>query len=514
MPTVELIPSASTVLDLGVGPSPLRRLTKRQYENVVRDALGADVPLAESLPDDVAIGGFEGPAGARPNELLVARAQRAAQAAAAFLVSDHARLARVLGCESWTTAEERTGCLERLMAGTASRLVRRPLTVEERQRLLTRAAGWMQELDFEAAVQLTLEALLQSPAMLYRPEPGPSLDAFALASRLSFLLWDSGPDDALFDAAKNGQLVSRAQVRSQAERMVRDPKVTRGMWNFHRQWLGLERLLLDEHAQRTPDVDPAWTPQTQRAAFEESRRFVEWVMETRGTLGALLTNRTALLDAEAARLYRVSSFTPGTPVELDPAERSGILTRVAFLAATSHRGATSPPIRGSATMLRMRCTQVPPPPPGVDTSIPRPDGGARTTRQLVEARTSAPTCIACHHSLNALGFGFEHYDAAGQFRAQEAGVAVDSSFTLEGGELDGTYPSVLELGPRLAASREVQTCTTSMWVHYALGRAPVDAEQGWLDLVTQRFIASNGDVRALLVDLASSPSFLFLGEAP
>lgn len=513
--TLDSFPAPALATSPSAGPAPLRRVTRRQYENVLADVFGFVVPGRESLPEDAVIGGFEGVAEAQtPSELFVSRAQRSAEQLAAFVVADRARLARVLGCERWSSEADQRSCTEALINGPGRRLYRRPLSSAEAVRVRDDVTRWTTAVDFEGAVQLTLERLLQSPEVLYRPEP--AADGFALASRLSFLLWESAPDDELLNEAAAGRLATPEQVRAQARRMLSDVKARRAMWNFHRQWLGLERLMLDEHTVRTPEVDAAWTAASQQAALAETQAFVEHVMAEEGTLAALLTSRRAWLDAESARLYGVTTLQPGQETVLDGDQRSGVLTRVAFLASTSHRGATSPPIRGNALSLKLLCRQPTPPPPGVDTTPPaKPTTGARTTRQLYVERTSPPTCAGCHFSLNALGFGFEHYDAAGKFRATEDGLPVDATMTASVGDVEGPLDGALELSARLARSRDVQTCATQMWIRHALGRAPVEAERPWMDALTTRFVASDGDVKGLLLDLVSSPTFLAVPpEAP
>lgn len=508
-------PAPTLVANASAGPSPLRRLTRRQYENVSADVFGFVVPGREVLPDDAIIGGFEGAAEAQtPSELLISRAQRSAEQLATYVVADRARLARVLGCEQWSSDAEQRVCTEALINGLARRLSRRPLSLEEAARLREDVTRWTAAVDFEGAMQLVLERLLQSPAVLYRPET--SADGYALASRLSFLLWESAPDEALLTEAAAGRLSTREQVRAQATRMLNDVKARRAMWNFHRQWLGLERLMLDEHTVRTPEVDAAWTEASQQAALAETQAFVEHVMAEEGTLAALLTSRRAWLDAESARLYGVTTFQPGQGTVLDGAQRAGVLTRVAFLASTSHRGATSPPIRGNALGLKLLCRQPTPPPPGIDTTPPaKPPTGARTTRQLYVERTAQQPCAGCHFSLNALGFGFEHYDAAGKFRAMEDGLPIDATMTASVGDVEGPLDGALELSARLAQSKDVQGCATQMWLRHALGRAPVEAERPWMEAMTARFVASEGDVKGLLLDVVSSPTFLSLpAEAP
>lgn len=491
-----------------VGPAPLRRLTNAQYLNALDDLFGRDRPTIQELPADPVVGGFDNAAEAQsPSDLRIARFAEAAQKLAQFVVTDPARLATVLGCPRWNTAELQTACLESFLATTARRVQRRALTDEELDHARTRFAQWQEQVDFEGAVQLSLEAMLQSPQFLYRPESQADFGGWALASRLSLLLWDSVPDAALLDAAERGELSTVEQVRAQAERLMADPKAGRVMWNFHRQWLALERLLLDEHLARTPEVDAQWTAATRASALEETRRFIEHTMLEEGTVSALLTSRRAWLDAETARLYDVPApSTPWSPVLLDAEHRAGVLTRVAFLAGTSHRSATSPPIRGNSINLKLLCHQPTPPPPGVNATPPTP-GPTATNRMVFEQRTSPSGCAGCHRTLNGLGFGFEHYTAAGRWQNVDQGLPVDATGELVGTDVDGPFDGAVQLSATLATSREVHHCATQMWVRYALGRAPVDGEQPWVEALANRFVDGGGDVKALLLDLVTSATF-------
>jgi hypothetical protein len=333
-----------------------------------------------------------------------------------------------------------------------------------------------------------------------------------MASRLSFLLWESVPDEPHHEAAAHHQLRSEAQIPRQAERMLDDPRARRLLWDFHRQWLGLDRILGDEHQARSPQIDPGWSASTPRAALEESQRFVEHVAVDDGTLRGLLTSRRAWVNAEMARIYGVTA--PADPVawrevELPATERAGLLTRAAFLAGMSHPGGTSPPIRGNAIQLRLLCRLAVSPPPGADLSMPvaDPAGGPMTNRMLFEDRTAAPTCQACHHALNGIGFGFEHYNAAGVFQSSEQGLPIDATGLLDGTDVDANFDGALELSSALSDSELVERCATQQWLRYALGRAPVHAETSLVDALAAQFHDSGGDFRTLILEIATAPTF-------
>jgi hypothetical protein len=331
-----------------------------------------------------------------------------------------------------------------------------------------------------------------------------------MASRLSYLLWESGPDDALLDAASRDALSTESQVRAQAERMLADARAQRVLWDFPRQWLGLDKILTSESASRTAAVDPLWTATTQASAWTETRLFVVNTLAGGGKLGDLLTARTAWIDGEMARVYGVAPpATAWTDVSLPASERAGLLTRVAFLASTSHPGATSPPVRGNAIQLQLLCELPVSPPPGADLSQPRTaqGQGPQTNRMLFEARTQPAACQTCHRSLNGLGFGLEGYDAAGHHQTTDNGLPVDDDGVIYGTDVDGKFQGGVALSAALAKSKVVHRCATERLVRYALGRAPADAEQSQVDAFSTSFLASGGDVRALLVSIAGSLTF-------
>ncbi len=513
-----------------IGASPLRRLSNVEYLNTLADLFPEQKLELPALPGDVPVAGFENAAEAQQaSDVRVARYETIANQYAEALTSRLGDTGTLVGCLDWSTDALAAQCADGFLARIGRRVFRRPLTEAERGRLSTRFLAWRSAIDFTGAVQLTLSAMLQSPQFLYRAEPVPRgaavgsvvpVEPFALASRLSFFLWESTPDDALLDAAERGALRTDGQVRAQVDRMLQDPRARRTAWGFHRQWLGLDRILQDEHTQRTAAVDPAWTAATQASAAKESQLFVENVLAGGGTLRDLLTSRRAWIDPEMARVYGVGAPSQAgawTETELPAGERAGLLTRAAFLAGLSHRGATSPPVRGNGIQLRMLCQLPVSPPPGVDLSQPTaaPSDGPKTNRMLFEDRTRPAACQGCHAGLNGFGFGFEAYDAAGHFHTTESGLSIDARGAVLGTDVDGPFDGALALSAALAGSAVVHRCATERLLRYALGRAPEAAEQPAIDALAKSFIASGGDVRALLLAVATSPSFrLQRAEAP
>ncbi len=509
-----------------IGPSPLRRLSDNEYLNALHDLFPAVsqavAPSLPALPPDVPVAGFDNAAEAQePSDVLIARYEAIANLYGAAATVDTASVSALVGCSDWSTAPLATSCAAQFVDQMGGRLFRRPLDAGEHERFVTRFQAWQAAVDFPGAVELTLSAMLQSPQFLYRPEPRPKnatpetavpASPYAMASRLSFFLWESVPDDTLLQAAGRGELATDAQVLAQATRMLADDRALRVLWSFPRQWLGLDQILLDEDTARTAEVDPLWTTQTQASAFTETQLFVQNILTQGGTFRDLLTSPRAWVDGEMARVYGLPAPqdpTAWTEVTLPAAERAGLLTRVSFLASNSHRGATSPPVRGNAIQLRLLCELPISPPAGVNTSQPTapPGSGPETNRMLFEQRTAPTFCQTCHAGLNGFGFGFEEYNAAGHYQTTDDTLPVDATGTITGTDVDGPFDGAIELSQRLSKSQVVHECATQELVRYALGRAPVDAEGPSVAALAKSFMASSGDLRALLLDVVMTPSF-------
>jgi len=503
-----------------VGEAPLRRLSNTEYAYALRDVFPAIDLALPPLPADTAVSGFDNDAEAQaPSDVRITRYETIANLYAAEATRDAAAVTALTGCADRSTPALADDCKVQFIRRFGTLLFRRPLTTEEEARLGQRFAGWVTAVDFEAAIQLTLSAMLQSPQFLYRVEPidpddagkTVALDSYAMASRLSFFLWESLPDDELLRAASSDELRSEAGLRAQTERMLEDPRALRLIWDFHRQWLTLDKILNEEHQVRTAEVDPSWSNATQASALEESRLFVEDSYRGAGSFGDLLTSRHAFVDSEMARVYGIDPPAPGTWVEttLDGEQRSGILTRAAFLAGYSHRATTSPPIRGNAVMLQLLCQLPAPPPPEADLSPPvaNPGDGPKTNRMLFEERTAPAACQGCHEALNGFGFGFENYTASGSFITEQLGLPIDPRGEINGTDVDGPFANALELSTALSISEVVYRCATRRWFQYALGRLPTEPEQASVDFLADHFVESRGDLRKLLTSIATSRTF-------
>jgi hypothetical protein len=499
--------------------APLRRLSNTEYRYALNDVFPwIDVALPP-LPADLAVSGFENDAEAQaPSDVRIARFESIASLYAAEATKDAAAITTLTACTDWSTPPLAAACKDQFVRQLGSRLFRRPLTVEEERRFGQRFVAWWSTIDFEGAVQLTLSAMLQSPQFLYRIEtfePGDAgrivpLEPYAMASRLSFLLWESVPDDELLRAASTDELRSEAGIRKQTQRMLDDPRALRLAWDFHRQWLTLDKILNEEHQVRSAEIDAPWNNATQASALQESRLFVERSFRGDGTFTDLLTGRHAMIDSEMARVYGVPGpAAPGVWMETTLNDRAGLLTRTAFLAGYSHRAATSPPLRGNAVMLQLLCQLPAPPPAGVDLSMPvaNPGDGPKTNRMLFEERTAPAACQGCHQALNGFGFGFENYTASGGFITEQQGLPIDPTGEITGTDVDGPFANAIELSSMLARSEVVYRCATKRWFQYAFGRLATTKEQPYIDGFADDFLASEGNLRALLTAITTSNLF-------
>jgi hypothetical protein len=507
---------------LAIGPTPLRRLSNVEYLNALHDLFPTRNPTLPALPPDIPVAGFENAAEAQQaSDVLIARYEAIANLYASAATREPDSVRELVGCSDWSTPTLATSCARQLLATTGTRIFRRPLSDDERSRFLLRFQGWQAAVDFEGAVELTLSTMLQSPQFLYRAEPEPRgiaarsavpADPYAMATRLSFFLWESVPDDVLLDAAARDEIGTDEQIRGQAVRMLADVRAQRIFWDLPRQWLGLDRILLDEHTVRTSEVDPAWTAATQSSAVRETQLFVQNLLSQGGTFRDLMTSRRAWVNGEMARVYGLPAPADPTAwreVELPENERAGLLTRASFLAGYSHRGATSPPVRGNGIELRFLCQLPLSPPPNADLSQPTasPGEGPQTNRMLFETRTKPSMCQRCHVALNGFGFGLENYDAAGHYHVAERGLPVDASGIIRGTDVDGPFNGGVALSRALSKSETVHACATAALVRYALGRAPADVERASVTALAEGFMESGGDLHALLMAIATSPSF-------
>jgi hypothetical protein len=495
-----------------VDTSPLRRLTRSQYDHTVRDLLGISGTPSEDLSPDEKVGAFFSNASAPVSELVAEQYMRVAEDLAELAVPS---MATLVPCD--VAAADPSACGAAFVDAFGPRAFRRPLTADERAALVALFEAGSADGGFEGGFTLVVEGVLQSPQFLYHLEFGlpaadgedvVALDGFELASRLSYFLWDSMPDDELFAAAADGGLDTPEALRAQAERMLADDRAGEAIASFHLQWLKLDKLPALE---KDATAYPTFAPDLRAAMAVETARFADHVVRVDdGRLETLLTAPYSFLDGPLFALYGVTppaDHDPSQPVDLDPTQRSGILTHASVLATHAHADQSSPVRRGVLVREHILCQQLSPPPPDVDVVPPEPDPTASTRERFEQHRTD-PACAACHELIDPLGFGFEHYDGIGAYRAEEAGKPVDASGEIIGTDLpDGTFDGALELGQMLADSETVRTCVAQQWFVYGFGRTRGEGDDCSFDELTAAFAEADYDIRELLLAIVATDSF-------
>ena len=464
-----------------------RRLTRAEYGNTIRDLVGIELHVSDLLPVDGAGGeGFDTDGDALfISAISVEKYLKAAdtvmravlpEAGGTLAPEVRAAQTRLLVAKPDVKLPERDAA-RRVIGTFASRAFRRPVVDEETDRFLAlfdraRARGG----SYEAALRLSLKGVLISPNFLFLVEPEPEQDGvyqlgdYPLASRLSYFLWSSLPDDELLSLAASGKLHEEAELRRQVRRMLKDPRSIGIAENFAAQWLGITALggANRPDGKRFPEFDDGLRD-AERA--EVVLFFDSIVKEDRSLLGLIDSNYTFANDKLAA-LYGIGRVSGNamTRVNLPDRDRGGVLGMAAVLTATSYPLRTSPVLRGKWVLEQLLGEKIPPPPPTAG-QLPPDDHQADglTFRQRLEAHRSNPECAACHAKMDPIGFGLENFDAIGRWRTTQLNHPIDSSGVLT----DGTkFSGPRELKEVLLKRKEQFLYNFSRkMLGYALGRS-------------------------------------------
>lgn len=502
-------------LEPQAGPTKLRRLTRSQYEHTVRDLLGLETTAAEGFAPDERVSAFKSNAVAPVGDLQVEQYMDAAEVVAGEATAD---LASLLPCDPAAIGED--ACAEQWLRELAPRAYRRPLAQADIDRLMSVYGTAKADADFQAGIKVALQGILQSPWFLYHVELGDDateaaagepmpLSGHELASRLSYFLWDSMPDQALFDAASAGELATDEGIEAQVERMLDDPRAQQAIASFHLQWLGVDEI---EGLEKAPEVFPEFDAQLAAAMKEDTARFVNYVlMEGDGRLETLLTGAFTLSEDPALlALYGVelpAGHVSGDPIPLPASERAGLLTQASVMAEHAHANQTSPVHRGQLVRENLLCQILPPPPPEVDNVPPDPDPNA-TTRERFNQHVEDPSCAGCHSLIDPLGFGFENYDAVGAYRTTEGELEVDASGEVIGTDANnGEFVGAVELSGMLAQTAEVRDCMARQWLRFSLGRLEDADDTCTMERLSTAFADSDYDVRSLIHEIVLSDAF-------
>ena len=484
------------------GPPSLRRLNRAEYDLSIRHLTGLDMQLSEDFPADTISFGFRNIAQSLTlSPLHVDRYYSAARRVVDELLTGQSEAeqqgdatARAKAYRQVFFVEPGDGrgdrdVAEQLLRRFATRAFRRDVDDEYLARSLSLYDSLRDRGESHlSAVGHLLTAVLASPRFLMRSEmPRPEsesdaddtaypVDDFDLASRLSFFLWSSPPDDELLELAREGRLSDDAVLDEQLRRMLDDPRSDALVEHFFVPWLQIDAL--DEHR---PDRErfPEFNDRLYESIRQEPRRLLRYLIREDRPLTELVDADYALVDAVLSRWYELpgDQSVPEADdsfrrVVLSDRRRGGILTTAAVLMAQSDPGRTNVPRRGNFIAAAILGTAPPPPPPDVpELSDDEQQVATLTLRQRFEAHRSDPQCFSCHVKIDPLGFALENYDAIGRWRLTEVGQTIDASGQLpDGRRFDGP----VELKATLLADRDELTAVlTRQMLIYALGRGPL-----------------------------------------
>jgi len=495
----------------------LRRLTHSQYNNTVRDLLGDQSAPANQFPPEDFVNGFKNQYQAQNLSPLLVEAYSAAAerlARNAFYGGDRRSL---LPCKP------SAACRARFVREFGLKAFRRPLELDEQKRY---EDLFRRESDFYKGAQLAVEAMLQSPHFLFRLEEtaNPKWKPYVTATRLSYALWDSLPDAALFESAARGELASAQGVEKAARRMLDDSRARQAMDEFVAEWLRFDRLLTASKDRRR---FPMFNRETAFAMTEEARSFVADLVWNDRDFTKAFTADYSFINADLATIYGVTAPAKEFDRTQFPAEseRAGLLGQSLFLALTAKPEDTSPTARGLFIREQFLCQHVAEPPPGVNTNLPEiTEAKPQTNRDRLREHTTNPSCATCHNLIDPIGFAFERFDAIGrrqdkfklQFFVTDEDDNRRTSKTIElpldtGGHVagipDSKFSSPRELGAVLARSPQCQECLVKQYFRYTVGRMETPADRSLIRQVFDDFKKSQFHFKELMISLVRSREF-------
>lgn len=400
-------------------------------------------------------------------------------------------------------------CVEAWLTELGGRAWRRPLTADEVQRYADLVLAFS---DREDGMAVAMQALLSSPHFLYRSEVGTTdgdgreLDAYEVASALSYMLWGTMPDTVLRQAAAAGTLATPQGIAAQARRLLDDPRSEAQVARFGRQWLGVDAVLTVD---RSASMFPAFDDARRHSLHQQAGRFVaEAAFAGPGGFTDLMSADWTVADTEVAE--HIGAAAPDGWSMVDAPGRPGVLGLPAVLATYAHSDQTSPVRRGLFLRDRLLCQELPAPPPTAG-GVPEVDPDA-TTRERFGQHSDDPACSSCHRFIDPVGFAFEGFDAVGVARTQDAGAPIDTSGRIEG--LEALYDDssvdfggIAAMARLLAESESAPRCFSRQWYRYSFGRLDDIEDVCAVDHLQAAFLESGGDIKELLVAITQLPGF-------
>jgi hypothetical protein len=494
------------------GRVTLRRLNRAEYNNTIRDLFGLPLQPADDFPSDDVGYGFDNIGDVLSMSPILMEKYLAAAEKIVAQVFQKAQIRDRLLDKSPGDRNPKARA-RRILESFATRAFRRPVEKEEMRRLMELVDLALNNGDdFETGMKVALEAILVSPQFLFRVEldrgTSDANDAFLineyeLASRLSYFLWSSMPDETLLNLAREGKL--RNELTAQARRMLADPKAKALVENFAGQWLQTRNLKTV-----TPDTGcfPTFDEALRSAMLTETNLFFEaLVKEDRSILEFLDTDFT-FVNEKLARHYGIPDVKGDQfrRVSLKGTPRGGVLTMGSVLTVTSNPTRTSPVKRGKYILENILGTPPPPPPPDAgELSEDKKVVLSNSLRKRMEQHRSNPNCASCHQRMDPLGFGFENFDAVGAWRDKDGQFPIDPSGTLPSGQ---SFKGPRELKAILKGKDDAfRKCLTEKMLTYALGRGMEESDAWAIDRIAGEVAKKQNKFSSLVVEIAHSDLF-------
>jgi hypothetical protein len=494
--------------------APTWRLTNREYVSSVRDLLGVEVRTP--LDPDGAVAGYR--AG-----LVAGDATVSAYYDAAIEAASAVDLRSLVACDAAAIAASPAECAGKLVDDLGTRAFRRPLDGETRAALLALHASVTAKFDFDAGTRAVVEQILQSPYFLYHLEleeralgtGAVKVSGYSMASRLSYLIWGSMPDSALFSKAAAGELSTPEQITAEARRLIADPRAKVGLQTFYEQWLHADTLAPVKTGKYTNAYDSAMRASI-LASFNAQVDAALW--SPQNGVNALMNGTQAFVNQSIAPLFGVSGVTGNDlqPVNVNPAERAGIISHPAIMGALATENGTNPIKRGVFVWDQLLCQELPNPPNDVPTFPGVPENAS--VRTAFETFTSAPRCMACHSRINPVGFLFENYDTLGAYtNVDDNGQPVVAAGTVVGASdpqgnedpaINKPTATAVELGNNLAGSTAVAHCLVKQLYRFTLKRVETSADEATINTLAGAFTSTAQNLPELLLGLTQSEAFL------
>lgn len=503
----------------GVDPGrvTIRRLNNAEYNHTIRDLVGLDLQPARGFPADEIGYGFDniGDILSIP-PLLMEKYLAAAERIVEAVWKDEKARDRILFRKPKRSSQHRSVALA-VLRPFASRAFRRPATSTELSRLYKLVQlGVKEEDDFEFGIRLALQAILTSPHFLFRVElddrPGDPdsihpLDDHELASRLSYFLWSSMPDDELFQLAGKKQLRKKSVLREQTLRMLADPR-SRGMVEtFAELWLGVRQM---ESVTPDPASYPSFSDALRRDMQEETRLFFTEILRKDLSVLNFIESDFTFLNERLARHYGIDDVEGDVfrLVKLEEKRRGGVLTQGTVLTITSNPTRTSPVKRGKWILEQILGTPPPPPPPGAD-SLDEEElaTGAATLRETLARHRADPACATCHEKMDTLGLAFENFDGVGAWRRFEGETLIRAAGSLPGGR---DFESVPELKGILVRhhARDFRRSLVEKMLTFALGRGIEYSDTDEVERIAGRLEREDDRFSVLILEIVQSDLFV------